>query len=448
MSTADWRKAMAAPGFAATMALFALAFFIYGSFTVRCSDSWNDLSRMASIQNLVEHQSWRISDSDFAPLTFDKVFIAGHYFSDKTPTLSWMGSGLYAVLSALGIRLRPCSAAGVELGYYWLTVILIGLPSAAMIAVFHATLRRFGARGLAAFSLSALLAFGSEVFAYSLVFNHHILSAAALMGGFVALEWSREPWQAHGRAWLVFAGFLAGLAGTFDLLAGIFSAGLALLAIIYRRRDAAWFVLGAAPPIMLLFALDYQITGTIWPPYMYPHGYRYPGARLPDTVAGNRPPGSVAVYLFDMLIGARGLLAYCPVLLASLWGWLCVVAERGHRLRMAAMVIGACTLALIGYLATQTNNFGGTAYGQRWLVILMPFGFFFIAFVRRPALKGKAKAGTRVVLALAGAMAIFLAVGSSIQGALNPWKRTPPPVYIRYDPEGEPQFELATSWER
>ena len=55
--------------------------------------SWNDGSRFATIQNLVEKHSFVIDHSMF--FTYDKVFINGHFYSDKPPVFSVIAATPY-----------------------------------------------------------------------------------------------------------------------------------------------------------------------------------------------------------------------------------------------------------------------------------------------------------------------------------------------------------------
>ena len=69
--------------------------------------SWQEESRMATVQTLVEQGTFAIDHTDFNR-TGDKVFVNGHFYSDKTPLLSVATAGLYSVLhNAFGLTLDP-----------------------------------------------------------------------------------------------------------------------------------------------------------------------------------------------------------------------------------------------------------------------------------------------------------------------------------------------------
>ena len=45
--------------------------------------SWNDGSRLATVHCLIDFHTLSIDGSQYS--TFDKIYVAGHYYSDKSP---------------------------------------------------------------------------------------------------------------------------------------------------------------------------------------------------------------------------------------------------------------------------------------------------------------------------------------------------------------------------
>ena len=71
-------------------------------------NSWNEISRLAPIEALVHHGTWAIDNTALGQLTGDRVFLNGHFYSDKPPILSLLGAGVYAVLhQGWGLTLSP-----------------------------------------------------------------------------------------------------------------------------------------------------------------------------------------------------------------------------------------------------------------------------------------------------------------------------------------------------
>jgi hypothetical protein len=158
---------------------------------------------------------------------------------------------------------------------------------------------------------------------------------------------------------------------------------------------------------------------------MITSGYTYPGSGWPATFGGNGTPDDYVAYAFRMFLGGQGLFAFNPLLLLALAGAIGVALSRGHPLRIegAATALGFAALCL--YLATNTGNYGGTAYGERWYVPAIPILFSFILFV--PPLNGAnwKHAAWLFFLPLLG-----LSVLSTLQGAQGPWRYWPPPLQM------------------
>src|ERR1700682_183286 len=92
--------------------------------------SWNDISRVASIQALGERGTWAIDDSPWIDQTQDKVFLNGKFYSDKMPLLTWMAAGVYGILHGLGFSLTPDC---ITCAYYPLTVLFVSLPASVLL---------------------------------------------------------------------------------------------------------------------------------------------------------------------------------------------------------------------------------------------------------------------------------------------------------------------------
>ena len=471
----------------------ALFFFlVWAFFTHAHVGSFNDRSRMAAVESLVERGTWVIDESPFSR-TVDRIFVDGHFYSDKPPVLTFVASGVYTVLHR-GFHLSldagwcdfdvsPCHCRAFcderpDWAYYLLTLTLVGLPSALMLALFYRLTGLWGLANPAALLLTATLGLATQVFPYSTVFNSHIPAAACLLAGFYALLKERLLRADDSRArrgWLFVAGLLSGLAFTFDLGTGLFfvaffgyaawdtlveagrriagrarlrsegagsSPGL-LQAIAGMVKGLPWFyLLGGLIPIVVMVFLDYQIVGNPLPPYMYTPGYDYPGSRFPQTIAGNRGPENVLVYALRLLFGDHGLFAFNPVLLwavAALVGVWHGRSSSGSEypadwLRRAAALVGLTSGLFVLYFICFTDNFGGAAYGPRWYTVFIPLLFLFVA----------ARWGTRVLSPAKAAQpkywirgAVFLALAAislanAYQGALNPWRAAVPLLRLEH----------------
>jgi hypothetical protein len=59
---------------------------------------WNDATRLATVESLVDHHTLSIDSSIFTPLTLDKIRVDGQFYSDKPPVPAFWQAVLYAIL--------------------------------------------------------------------------------------------------------------------------------------------------------------------------------------------------------------------------------------------------------------------------------------------------------------------------------------------------------------
>jgi len=395
---------------------------------------WGDASRLATIQSLVERGTWRIDESPFMHQTGDKVFLEGHFYSEKLPLFQAIAAVPYGLMYHLGgarMRLDSCPPGEICV-YKWLTFLMVGIPSAVMLAVFYWAVaqRQLSIwRGLfATFSL----AFASMVWPYSLTFNHHTAAAACLFVAFCLVTDQKS---------LFGAGLLCGLAASFDVLAGPIGAALLAVAFVRSRWKSGLFVLGTLPPIVATMFFNYQIWHSVLPAYFAAEGYNYPGSVWDSTLAAHHPPGDVLDYAFKYLIGERGFFSHSPILLWGLAGLILVLLKRGHPLRRESAILSLGMLAPLAYLLTRTNHYGGWAYSERFLIILVPLLFYYVPFalpsatlLRKPPagwLKGWGLAKVLPAVCLAALLVISIALSalSAWQGVNHTWRESHPLIY-------------------
>lgn len=402
-------------------AAIALLFFCSAfALTQAKPESWNDISRTASIESLAERGTWVIDDSPWVELTQDKILLSDKFYSDKMPVFTWIGAGVYVVLRAFGMSLAPnCIACA----YPWLTRILVALPAAVMLWLFFDFARRLKLPTGSALIGTVALGIGTMIFPYALVLNHHVPAACAVFASFYLLTLRRDDRRA-----IFSAGILAALAVSFDVLAGVVAATVGIIALVRLRRAFVFFALGAAIPLLATAWFDYQIAGTLLPPYMVTSGYVYPGSAFPATFAGNGTPDDYVAYAFRMFVGGKGLFAYNPLLLFAFAGAVGAALTRRHPLRIEAACVALGFVFLCLYLATNTGNYGGTAYGERWFVPAVPLLFAFIFFI--PPLNAATWKHWAWIVFLP---ALAVSVISSWQGAQAPWQDYLPVLQMTRD---------------
>lgn len=155
---------------------------------------WNDGSRFAAAESLVDYRQWSIDRSVFVepstlppgasppyPLasqpglrrgTLDRVWVGGHFYSDKTPVPNLLLAGEYAMLQAVtGVTAR----AAAPRFCYWLTVGTSGISYvAAVIGVLLFTRRILGP-SWQALAVAASFALATCAAIYSRQLNSHIM---------------------------------------------------------------------------------------------------------------------------------------------------------------------------------------------------------------------------------------------------------------------------------
>ncbi len=182
--------------------LFVAFMLLWALLTKVHTHSWQEESRMATVQTLVEQGTFIIDHTEFNR-TGDKVFINEHFYSDKTPLLSVAAAGAYSILhNVFGLTLDPticvpdedvaaCRAftpTGTRFtAFYWLTLIFIGGSASLLVVLFWRAMLNAGASGTLATALAVALGLASPLAPYSIVFAGHVPAALCLFAGFYLL---------------------------------------------------------------------------------------------------------------------------------------------------------------------------------------------------------------------------------------------------------------------
>jgi hypothetical protein len=328
----------------------------------------NETSRLAVVESLVDHGTFVIDRSRFS--TFDKVKIKGHFYSDKPLLLSVGLAGIYWLLRHLGgLGFEHSYGATLQL----LTFLGIGGFSLLLAALCFARLQQAGASPALSWLAAAATVLSTWVLSYGTTINNHTPAAAVLF----ALEWTleralgergAEPTRASR---FVAAGALAGLLFDFELATGgiFFVAGLATIAATRpgARSPLIAYVGGFLGPVVLMMVLDLIAHGSVIPAYLASGGQSFRGNIHSDAAAGLRRPENALRYLFEITLGNRGVFSYMPALVFALPA----LALRATGARMHWSWTSALVIVMLFY-ATQTGDFGGWAYGFRFLIPLLP----------------------------------------------------------------------------
>ncbi|MCZ2343095.1 MAG: hypothetical protein LC104_15085 [Bacteroidales bacterium] len=389
--------------------MLLLAFLITILGALPFAGGWNDGSRLAAVESLAERGTLCIDASAFvlvpAPAavydpaspnlalfgTRDKLFIQGHYYSDKSPVPTVLLAGVYKVWLMLG---GPTIVENPGTVIAFLTVMSAGWP--LLLAAW--CLSRMGQR-LGLSPATRLLFLGCFLLAtVALPYTRHINNGIMLLGVAMPLcvlladlgtsppghgdQWDR--WDQWGRPVLI--GLLAGLGYAIDLGVGppllVAVVGYAAYQMRSVLRMGALFV-GMLPFMGLHHVLNYAVGGTILPANAVLEYLQFPGSPFTERIATGglkHDPWGLVVYGLDLLVGKKGFLTHnWPLFLATLGalrvGW----NYPQHRAALGFCLTWA-GLTWMAYAATSTN-LSGLCCSVRWFVPLIAPGFWALAIV-------------------------------------------------------------------
>ena len=366
---------------------------------------WNDSSRLAAIESLGEHGSFIIDDSIFVrvppelverglspvdpaqPLlvehgTMDKLFINGHFYSDKPPLVSVLLGGVYRLWLTAG---GPRFAERPDVTIRMMTLLTSGL--AYMVAIwcwYRLALLRGWSRPVRLL-LVAGFALGTIAVPYVEQVNAHEMYLGVMSAVMLQLEQIRralaERRPCLGR--LLLLGTLGGLGYNLDpgLAPGI---ALALFGwVVWRVRHPVtvfWFVCSTLPWVASHHVLNHAIGGTwITPINANPEYFNFPNSPFNGTnITGfwRHTPLKFALYLPDLLFGKQGFFTHnLPMMLAVF-----CLPRMIWRRQLTGEQVAGLVFAGLGYLsyAILSKNHGGACCSVRWFVPFLAVGFVII----------------------------------------------------------------------
>jgi len=375
--------------------------------------SWNDGSRLATVECLVDSRTLSIDRSIFVDVpprtdpyvsapypaddlgllqngTGDKLLIRGHFYSDKSPVPALLMAGVYQAMQwATGLKARERP----DLFCYWMTVCSSGL--AYVVAVW--CVYRLG--GLAMLSppwqlmLTASFALCTVALPYVRHVNNHVLLLGVVAGLMLGMTRLAEDTMTSallcesrlnsGR--LIGLGTLAGLGYATDLGVGPVLVLCTTCLVAYRCRRAnsvAMFGLAMWPWLLLHHAVNYAVGGTWKPANAVPEYFEWPGCSFnPNNMTGTWNHENFMhflTYAGSLLVGKRGfwghnlaLYLVIPALVILLRRWIAEWPE----LVFAGALSGGTWLIY----AITSNNSSGLCCSIRWFVPLLAPAYYVLA---------------------------------------------------------------------
>ncbi len=372
----------------------ALLWVIFATTPDPSGDTIN--SRLATVYSLSVHGTWTIGGPDFAKLnpfeagTVDKVRVGERTLSSKPPVLPLLMYAEYQILRpiirwdiqdeedhTLIARTMTYTFAG---GGYLLCIVFTW--KLLMVLVLSPGVRSF---------IMIALAFGTQLTGYATQFNNHVpATGLAMCALFYAVgitqgDLSPKPWR------IILFGFTGALAAVIDIPVAIFMvlAGVNLLFHDYRQT-LIWIFPGILPVLFLHTGILWWTTGSLLPIQMHREFYLYENAywRIPQGIDALNEPK--LLYLFHMTFGRSGIFLLFPILLIGPMAFFRALWPKPFSGRALILGGGVGVIGLTVYYVLGTNNYGGEAFGLRWLIVAMPvllvMGALAMEQLHRPAL--------------------------------------------------------------
>ena len=376
-------------------------------------------SRLATVYALAHEGSFAIalpgepSSNPFVERTVDKVEIRGRTLSSKPPVLPLLMTAEYTALRAIaGWSLdEPGDLSRIT---RVMTLSIVGVPFVVLVWMLTRSVQWLGvAAGPAAFLALASI-FGTQAGAYATVFNNHVPAAAAVMVCFyLAIRLVLDSAAARPRTFLGF-GAAAGLAANVDVPVAVFPVLLGLaLAPRFLKPLLIWSLPAAGLFIIAQCIVLFISTGSPLPVQLHPNAYLFENSHWRNPLGVDALNDPSAVYLFHITLGRVGIFSLFPITLLAVPGVVRWMKRTSANASIALCgVTGSITLA--AYYVLSTNNYGGSAFGFRWFIVLGPV----LLLMAAPALRDF-RGGWRwvFVVALFGVSCV-----SMVQCYARPWE--------------------------
>ncbi len=376
--------------------------------------SWNDRSRLATVESLVERGSLSIDQSKVFE-TGDKILVNGRLYSDKLPMLSLWGAVIYWLLyNVVGISFS---------GQMWLCYWVVTLCTVGLCSLFCAYLMYHLSRDafMMGHSWSVFMALSFVIstilLSYSVTFNAHVPAAACITGVIYLLFSMRESERISDGS-LLLMGLLLGFGGSFEAPGGAFmSLGSTIFLVSYRKLYR-WRILllfaGMIPPLAVHFTVNYMVFGDLLPSYLHPEAWQVGHwLRQPPENFEEKTWSSTLNYAWHSLLGDRGLFRYSPILVVGLMMLLIEALKPTARHRRQAMAFVFVVVLHISYHILSTTSYGGIGYSTRYYISMIPLLFVFLPRIL-PLLKRRFIAATLLLI-------LCTSIWLAVKGIFDPW---------------------------
>jgi hypothetical protein len=349
---------------------------------------WNDASRLATVESLVDSHTLSIDSSIFAPMTLDKIRVDGRFFSDKPPVPAFWQALLYAALqSCFGITAQHQTG----LFCYAMTLGSSGLAYVLAVVAVYRIGQRLDLPTAPRLLLAASFAFATLALVYARQVNGHILILAVtcwLVLGLIPAPNStpRTPISCRHALSL---GMLAALSYAIETGTGPI---LILGTFCYLAwqgnswKALAVFTLSTLPLLALHHGACYSI-GHVWRPLgTVPEYFQWDGSPFSDgALTGtwmHKHLGIGIRYGIALLIAEHGFITYQPVLWLAGAAFVVLLCRRVPE-TPELYLAGFWCLGTWSLYTAASNNYAGLCCSIRWFLPLLAPAYYVLAVALR-----------------------------------------------------------------
>jgi hypothetical protein len=389
----------------------------------------NDTSRLATADALVNHGTFSIDKSVFF-YTCDRIKVDGIFFSDKPPFLSlFYALLLFLLQSFLGLELPK----DIPQIYKSMTLLSSGLAFCGIVVMFFLAAQKKKWSTPLSIILALLCASCTQLFVFASVLNSHIIAATLLLWFWVRI---REGHQSN----LSFPGFLLGATVVIDPLAISFIIAWFLVkrkTIFTRTRFLPLFA-GGLIPVLIHSLICWSIAGNLMSLNLNPEHFKFVGSiHNSQTLTGvglkHDSLRSIVLYAYDSLLGHHGFFVYNTLTIFGLMA----LFYRKAKDQEDFYVITLTFILFFGLTIGFSDNHSGSAYGNRWHVLLVPLALYSLFCLEPQVLRQKRQ------LILLFAIVACWGLGIARIGLIDPW--TPyflekPSFVVQFD-SGSPYWD-------
>jgi hypothetical protein len=409
---------------------------------------WNDGSRLATVECLLDYHTLAIDRSIFVQVpnhadaatpspypadepdlllhgTGDKLWIQGHFYSDKSPVPALLMAGVYQTwrcCTGATARERPDSFC------YWMTLGSSGLAYVIAVYCIYQLGGPLRLKLSLRLALTTSFALATVALPYVRHVNNHILLLGVTAALFLALARLAEDTKVGevSRRRLLALGCLAGLGYTMDLGAGPVLLVCTLAVVVCRcprLGHVSAFATAALPWLVLHHVVNYLVGGTLKPANAVAEYFQWPGSTFNvQNMTGGWQHADVkgfVVYAAGLLLGKRGFLGHNLPFTLVIPAWFVLLRRRPGEwpeLLTAGVWCGGTWLLY----ALTSNNYSGQCCSIRWFVPFLAPGYYVLAVFLRD---GAAYLGAFLILSGFGALM------AGLMWSQGPWMKHMVPLY-------------------